>query len=53
MVKNSLIITSHMLIIKYLAIILSHMLTKRSHRSIICSPTLIIHALRSIFQVNC
>jgi len=48
MVKNSLIIASHVLIIKYLAIILSHMLTKRPHRSIICSHTVIIRALRSI-----
>jgi len=51
MVKNSLIIASHMLIMNYLVIILSHMLTKRSHRSIICSHILIIHALRSIIQV--
>jgi len=42
MVKNSLIIASRMLIIKYLTIILSPMLTKHSHRSIICSHTLII-----------
>jgi len=48
MVKNSLIIASHMLLIKYLTIILSHMLKKRSHWSIICSHTLIICALRSI-----
>jgi len=47
MVKNPLVIVSHMLIIKYLDIIPSNMLTKRSHRSVIC-PYTFIHALRSI-----
>jgi len=41
-VKNSLIIASLMLIKKHLAISLSHMLTKRSNRSIICSHTPIL-----------
>jgi len=49
MVKNSLIIVSHMLTIKYLAIIISHIMrTECSHMSIICSHTLIVHDLRSI-----
>jgi len=48
LIKNSIIIASHMLIIKYLTIILSHMLTKRSNWSIICPHTIIFCALRSI-----
>jgi len=52
MVKNSLIILSHMLRIKHLTIILPHMLTTSFHMCIICSVTFTIYALKSTIVIH-
>jgi len=52
MVKNSLIVLSHMLRIKHLAIILPHMLPTSFHMCIICFPTFTIYALKSTTVIH-